>query len=395
MALTWYLADLASGEVIDVLPISAQSLDRTISAATSTTLVLQVADPQMPPNWANLVDGRRQMLVPVDTTPDGEDVPLLGLLFERIEVGEPTVPVAVRSLEHALSTLYCWDHAFAQVDAARILATLAADVLVPSWGFELDVTDTGLLLDQEYYWTEDRTLASAADDLASAEGGIEWMVRLEWADDTHTRFRKTLESGPSVGRDMRTTVIENPMLAARMRSRDWSEFGTHVIATGDGSGDSRPMSGQVVDTEAIAAGVPRRDVRHPASSVDDDRVLDVIADGEAVRRRYGTRSWEVQIITADPSSPRVGRDFDAGDTVYMDLGPWWSTPRRGFEQGFGVGRFGAGLFGLGEGGVVAEPFMVDPAEWRGPVRLAGWRATIAGREITHVTPVFWDEQENH
>lgn len=400
MALTWYLADLKTGQVIDVLPVAAQSLERTLNTPTSTTASLYVKDPTMPPNWSNLIDGRRQMIVPVETAPDGVDTPLMGFLPERLTVGEPTVPFQMRTLEHALSTVYCWDHYFEHADAAQILATLCQDVIVPSWGFELRVTDTGLKLDQEYYWTEDRTLASAADDLATAEGGIEWLARIEWADDDHTMFRKVLEIGPSVGRDMHTTVIENEHLSSRTRPRDWSEFGTHVIATGDGSGDSRPMSREVVDEDAIEAGIPRRDVRKSASSADDEALLDVIAAGEANRVRYGTRSWELEIIAADPHAPRVGRDFDAGDTVYMDLKPWRESNIRSFRQGFGVGGFGSGAFGVGEGAMDEEPFVIDPATWHGPdggpapARLAGWRATIAGRAITHVTPVFWDEEDD-
>ncbi|TSD68140.1 hypothetical protein [Aeromicrobium piscarium] len=402
MSLTWYLADLQSDQVIDVLPLSVGSMERTISAATSTTASLDIKDPTLPPNWSSLVDGRRQYLVPVDTAPDGVETPLLGYLVERVIPGEPEVPFALKSLESALELLICRDHDFTQVDASQILATLCSDVLasreIGGWRFELDVTDCGLLLDQDYYWTEDRTIASAADDLTSAEGGPEYLVRVTWADDDHTRFRKTIEIGPQVGHDMATTVIENGDLSSRTRPRDWSEFGTHVIATGDGSGDSRPMSQPVVDDEAMDAGVPRRDVRHAASSVDDEAVLDVIAAGEAARRRYGTRSWELEIVAAADHAPRVGRDFDAGDTVYMDLGPWWRSNIRRFRQGFGIGRFGAGAFGVGEGSVSDEDFLIDPAEWRNPdgtpapARLAGWRATVQGRTITHVTPVFWDEE---
>ena len=363
MTLSWRVCDLKTGDVIDELPLRVGDLSRTISTKTTSSATLDPADPACPPYWANLLDGMRTMLVPVD---DG--LPLGGWIIDTANVGDPSVPFGISSLEACADYVFCRDHDFYEGtdDEALALAALFADVIVPSFGFTLDVTPTGRTADHSYSWYEDRTVASAAAELASAEGGPEWTTRVAWEDGTQRRIVKTIQIGPKVGQTSPAVVFDDSHLASRVRRRSWTNRATHVVATGDGAGESRPMSPPVVDQAALDAGVPQWEARVPAATVDKTD-LPRVAENALLRRRYGTQTWDATLATAEKGAPRLGFDFDAGDTVSVEFDPR----------------------------ILPTGVVLDPASWHGTARVLGWRAQLTARTISQVTPVFWnpDDQE--
>jgi len=352
MTLTWYVADLKSGEVLEELPLVVTSpLERTVGAARTCAVRLPVTSATCPPDWANLLIGGRTMLVPVN---DG--TPIAGYLLTSAEAGGPEVPIGLTTLEAILDADYCPALDFVQTDESQVLADLVNDRLATQFGLTVDVTDCGKVSDHTYYATEDRRIGSAATELMSG-GGPEWMVRVEWEDADRTRFRKVLQIAPEVGRRIEATVFSDEHVSSRKRPRNWGpeKYATGIQATGDGSGDSRPISELVTDDAALAAGSPLWVDRVEASAIDGGPDLAEYAAAVLQRRRYGLQTWELELATGPDSTPRVGVDFDAGDTVTMQLGPTrW-----------------------------------DSAAWNGPARIQGWRASVQDNKLISMTPVFW------
>ncbi len=356
--LTWYVADLKTGLFVEELPLKADSLERTIGTKSTCTVNLDVLDPSCPPNWTNLVDGRRSMIVPVN-----DDLPLCGYLVTDAVPGSETVPLTLESIEAVPEYVNVEDAEFDETvdDEADIMAALFSQKITAGWGFELAVTKTGRKATQSYSGLEDRTVASAVSDLASKASGPEWITRIRWEDGTHRRFIKTIEIGPQVGREIQSTVIENMHLESRRRPRSWQKKAVRTIATGDGAGESRPMSTPVVDDVAIAAGVPPWELRVAATSIETDDDLDRVALQASIQYRYGTQRWELEIAQTEQSAPKIVRDYDIGDTVRLDL----------------------------------DPTEVDPAEYHGAARVIGWRATVQGGVLTNATPAFWAPDEGN
>lgn len=361
MSLTWYLCDLQSGDLVTDLPLSANgAIEKSLSESSSLGVTLAIHSDACPANWATLVDPMRAMFI----LDDGVH-PVQGYYVADDGAGEPTATFTLTSLEGLPFEVYCRTHDFF-TDDSDVIETLLSDVLVPSFGFELDITTTGKpeaeWIDRSYSFEEDRTVGDAISELSKARGGPEWTVRLRWEDATRRRIIKTIVAGPKVGATIESVVVENIHLDKRLRKGNYSRGNraTHVIATGDGSGAGRMMSSAHVDADALDAGVPQWEVRVATEGVEGDAQLDDIAFAALLRRRRGMRTWEMELALSS-GAPRPGRDFNAGDTITIDSGPMPD----------------------------------DPEEWRGLARVIGWRANIAGGDFSTVTPVFYEEPEEN
>lgn len=363
--LTWYVADMVTGDFVERFPFTTSGLERTIGARSTVTVGLDVSDKSVPRGWDQILDPMRALVVPVDN-----GVPLCGYFIESGgQIGTETTTFTLVSLEAIPERLYVLDGAFygptteadfyeGTDDEGDVAAFLLGE-MITGFGFELNLTQTGQTGDHSYSRFEDRTVASALADLSSQDGGPEWVTRIRWADQTHRRFIKTIEIGSRVGKDMQQTIFKNRHLTSRSRERSWARGAVRVIATGDGVGDSRPMSQPVVDEAALAAGVPPWQLRVPAPSISEESGLDRVAQAAAVRYRHGTESWELTIAQTERGAPRIVTDYDVGDRVVMDLGP--------IEE--------------------------DPRAWRGEGRVIGWRARVEEGEIVEATPAFWNPDE--
>lgn len=362
-AVRWLLADVKTGQVIDELPLALNGqLERSVSRKMTTSATLPVHDRATPENWANMLGAGRSMIVPILEDADG--LPAHAYLITAPEPGGPEVTLGLTSFEVVAEANYCYDHEFVGVDESRIVETLLTDSIAGEFGLTLDVTDCGRVSDQDYYWTEDRLVASAISDLAGKVGGPEWTTRIRWADAAQTRFEKVVEIGPQIGRRIESVVFENAHVArdGRRRGRDWTPgrgFATVVQAVGDGSGESRPMSALLADDALLAAGTPQWVQRVPAPTLEEQNDLDAFAASQLRLMRYGRQSWDLTLNVNEPGCPMPVVDFDAGDTVTMSL----------------------------------DPTDDDTASWYGPARVIGWRMGADGNELTTFTPVFWDPSE--
>lgn len=354
MPLTSYLCDLQSGDRITDLPLTfSGAVEKALSESSSIGASLAVKSKHCPPNWSTLIDPMRAMIV----LDDGVN-PIQGYYIGNDGAGEPEASFTLTSLEGMLNETYCRTYDFfeGEHDESDVIAALLSDVVVPSYGFELDVTPTGKSGDHSYSYYEDRTVGDAVSDLSKAVGGPEWTVRLRWEDATRRRIIKTIVVGPKVGAVIKSVVVENKHLTRRARNGSHSrgDRATHVIATGDGSGEGRLMSAAHVDADALDAGVPQWEVRLSTTSELTEAQLEQVAAAGLMRRRRGARTWEMELALSVKGCPRPGRHFDAGDTVTIDSGPTSN----------------------------------DPESWRGLARVIGWRAEIQGSDFRTVTPVF-------
>lgn len=361
MATTWFLHDLKTGAKVEELPLRPSgTIERTVGKASSLSLSLDVHDARCPANWVELMDPRRAMIVVVE---DG--VPLQGYVIAGDSAGEPTATWNVSSLEGVLDRINVRTHDFyeGEHDEAFVAQTLLADVIGPDFGFDIDAVATGKSADHSYTYEEDRSVGSALNDLASAEGGPEWTIRLTWADsERQQRIIKTIHVGPKIGVDATSVVFENVHLKSRTRNRSAArdDMAVRVQAVSDGSGPDRPMSEVFVDQDAIDAGVPPWEARVRVGAIDEVAQLNRIALAGLSRRRFGVRTWEMELALTMEGCPRIGHDFDAGDTVTIQT----------------------------------DPTFDDPASWHGTARVIGWRANVdADGNLSTVTPVFWEQPE--
>lgn len=357
--LTWYVADLKTGKFVEEFPFKTSGIERTVSQRSTCSVTLDVVDPSTPPSWQQIIDGRRALIVPVD---DG--TPLCGFTVEQITgIGTPTIGLTLVSLEGLPDSVYVTDLEFTEgdTDESEVARQLLTAKFTTGWGFTLNVTATGRSGDHVYSQFEDRTVLSALNDLAAQEGGPEWVTRIQWENSTHQRFTKSIEIGPQVGRVNTSVILEDHHLQVRTRDRSWNRRAVSTIATGDGSGDSRPMSSPVIDREAIAAGVPPWEMRVAATSIESEDGLDRFAQSAAAKWRYGTSAWSLEVNQMVTGAPRVAHDYDIGDVVTLDLR--------------------------------ANEF--DTTEYSGPARLVGWKASVMDGRLTTVTPVFWTPDDEN
>lgn len=375
MALTWLLCHVQSGDRITDLPlIVTGDLECTVSTATTVQAQLNIHGPTCPPDWATIIDPMTAMLVPVD----GQHPLGVAYVIDADSYGDPTGTMTLNSIESILDSVFVRTHEFWEFDPedsvspgddeADALATLLSDVIAAplttpgTFGFELDVTQTGKCADHAYAFEEDRTLLSVANDLSKADGGPEWTMRIRWADSKRNRFIKTIHIAPRIGAVTPSVVVENHHLDGRIRSRSFARGNraVHVIATGDGSGPDRPMSKPAVDVDALDRGVPQWEARVQTTAVDDLAVLDRIAVAGLRRRWAGVVTWDMRLALTKRGCPRVGRDFDAGDAITIE----------------------------------SKAMPNDPVEWLGLARIIGWRASLDGDgNLKTVTAVFYEAPE--
>ena len=355
--LTWYLADLKTGRTIEEMPFKAGNLEASVSKVTTSSVALDLADPSCPTNWAQLIDGRRSMLVA-----DDDDTILGAYLFtEAPDIGGPTVSFQVSSLDAIFDRINVGTFDFTEGvdDEADVAAALLGHKVTTEFGFEVAVTKTGTSANHSYSHFEDRKVGDALSELAAQAGGPEYVVRLRWEDETKRRVVKTVEIGPQVGHDRVSTLVEDLHLAQRRRSRSWKYCAVETIATGEGTGESRLMSDTVLDDQAVAAGIPRWELRVSATSIADEDGLGRVAVQAAKQYRFGTQVWNLEFAQNMPGAPRLGADYELGDVVTLGL----------------------------------ETTRWDPMSFHGTARLIGWSAEVAGRALVKVTPTFWSPDQ--
>ncbi|MGH8965001.1 MAG: hypothetical protein ACRDXB_06690, partial [Actinomycetes bacterium] len=178
---------------------------------------------------------------------------------------------------------------------------------------------SGTKRDRVYHDDEDKTVASILQDLMGVEGGPEWTIDLEWADETHTLLTPTVRVRDRLGAasDLPEAVFELPgPVTAFAYVEDYTgDHGANdVLAVSSGEGDARPTSTHQVAQDLLDAGWAVFEDRFtPSTSITETATLDVHAAAELAAVRDGLH--ELTLDAHLDTAPRVGEQFRLGDDV--------------------------------------------------------------------------------
>jgi hypothetical protein len=315
--LAWYGCDARTGGIIEELPLKvSQALSRKLGTSTSCTADVPLAG--APAGWVEATTPGACMAVAVDTA---TDTPIwAGLILTRTGGSRGTASIALATPEAYLDRRYIGNIALTQQDQATVMTALMATPLTDGLCFVMDAPPTGVLMDYTAADSDDRTVLSGMQEIMGQAGGPEWTIDVAW-NAQHTGFVLPVRVRPAIGlqTDQPEGTFDFPGSVSDYSLIESYEAGrgaTVVIARGEGEGVSRATSGVYTAADQIAAGWPRWVYRYtPASGITDPAVLNSHAASALALMKAGSQVWTVQASAS--RAPRIGRDFNLGDTVRL------------------------------------------------------------------------------
>jgi hypothetical protein len=368
MTYSWLSVEVLTGRVIaELTDLECDSVSKQIGESTTATASFPLSA-KRPENWqrALLEGGSAFVLV------DEEHLvaPWGGMVLRTTPDESDKVPVSLATYETYLGRRYVGDVDYDQVGAVDIIVDLLQKfVLTGSNGgipmrIQVEGPSRGIVVDQSYQDSADKTVLSALQTLSSLDGGPEWTISWETLDSGQTFTPVFRVSGTKLGSRVpdgmsaaATFEIPGPVTAVSL-DRDYTDGNgaNDVMATSTAAGTARPQSSHVVTPDLQR---PTFELRFtPDTDVDDDDVLQSHAVSQAAAVADGTRTLALQSAVKD--APRLGVDWSEGDDVGYVVG--------GFD------RFDRDLVPAFPGGI------------SGTVRAVGWVLDLDGLE--KVTPVL-------
>ncbi|HEX5542462.1 MAG TPA: hypothetical protein VFX60_13025 [Micromonospora sp.] len=320
----WLGCDLVTGRIVEELPALSPSgaISRRIGAHASAGFSLAL--PDAPEGWESATDPGRTMIVAL-----ADDEPVwAGMVLTRKGGSSETAELGCATPEAYFDRRFTRDHSWTQRDEASVIAAgLIGDTQIDGIGLTVDAPPTGVLRDREYADADDATVLSRLQDLMAVVGGPEFTVDVRWRAGT-TRVELVARVRPRIGvqTDRPSAVFTFPgdVVDYTLHESYENGKGANVVrARGEGEGEDRYTSRDMVATDLLAAGWPRYEHRFtPSTSITSQDVLDGHAMSALDIMRAGARVWE---LTANAiEAPRLGRDWGLGDTVALDV---ISSPR--------------------------------------------------------------------
>lgn len=367
---SWISVETRTGLVIEeLLDFECQSVSKQIGDGTTASGSLTLHQ-KTPENWRRALLEGGAALVLIDD--QAEDVVVWGGIITKTAPDHTDkVPVNLATYETGyLSRRFVGDVDYTQTGAVDIIVDLLTRyVLTGSNGgipmrIVVEGTSRGIVLDQSYSDTADKTVLSALQSLSALECGPEWTIGWETLDAGATYTPVFRVSGTQLGTrasddlgPAATFEIPGPVTEVSL-DRDYTEGGgaTDVMATSTGSGAARPQSDHVVIRDPNR---PTFELRFtPDTELDDDAVLNSHAAAKAAAVRDGTRTLALKSSVRD--APRLGVEWSEGDDIGYIVG--------------GVAPDGTDILPAFPGGL------------SGVVRTAGWVLDLDGLE--QITPVL-------
>lgn len=283
-----YSIEVQTGEVVDQLPLTpSRDLTRVLQGYGTGSFSLPLADPACPAEWVQRTLPGRHMIVSCADAP-GEPIVWAGYITQRTRSLEPVVTLDTATLEHYLLRRYVPNLSFKQVDQALILRRLA-ELAGGTEGISLsyDTPLTGKLRDRNYASDENARAYQRMQELANVIDGATWTIDVEW-EQPGRRVRKTFRTGtPMIGDQSASpeAIFDLPGAITGQISFEerWGEgqAATHVVAVGDGEGDSKLFSSPVIDTTYEDMGWPRLEEREMYSGVKEVATIESHARADA------------------------------------------------------------------------------------------------------------------
>lgn len=318
---TYHVADFVTGDVLDTLPLSGE-VSKVIGEAGSQSWSVPIADPRMPPNWIELLQPVRTMIVA-----EWRGRLIQGWIVVGLKIGEPVVEINAATLERAAERVFVRDGEWYAVDEAQIAAEIATQVLAPDGGWQVEYTTTGTVTDAVHATDAAVTVKSALDTLGATETGPRWMADVAWQPGFEgSRVQKRLRVARSFGGFRARARFTGAAIDSYSRAIDWSSDFAALRVWGStegttGTGVSSPHASTKLDQgwhpwEAFAS----------FTNLDDEQ-LDSRAAGALAEREDGAVVWEVTCRIDD--APQLLDDWSVGDTVTIAVEPSEIDPTGG------------------------------------------------------------------
>lgn len=315
------ICELTGGNVLDELPMVITSdLTQYLKMYGEGDLALPLFDARkrlISNTWEQSILPGRSLILVVD---EQDRIVWSGIPQKRQRNPKYTVQLPCRTVEATLIDRYVPTRNYVGIDQARIFQGLLESTSAGGIGLDYDCPDTGIVRDKAYNSDENARVYDRINELSNLINGFDWTINVEWADDAHTRVRKVARLGyPHLGN--RTTnpvhVFETEQNVEDFDYQEpWGQgdAATHVMAIGDGEGNSKLMSTPVIDTAREAAGWPRVEERRNFSGVTEKSTINSHARALA-NYLFGGQ----QILTLTARNPSAGQDFTRlGDMALGD-----------------------------------------------------------------------------
>lgn len=310
---TYHVADLVTGQVLDTLPLSGE-VAKTVGEAGTQSWSVAVADERTPPDWLDLLQPVRRMIVA-----EWRGRLIQGWVIVGLKVGEPNVEISGATLERVMEKVHVRTGEWYSVDEAQIAAEIAAQVLVPAGGWLVEYTTTGTVAD--YYATTDGavTIKSALDTLGATETGPRWTVDVEWlAGQEGMTVRKVLRIARELGTYRPNVRFSGAMIGSYTRAQDWSSDYAALRVWAATEGTTGTGFAGPYDSAKLAAGWHPWEAFVSFTDLDDSQ-LARRAVAALSEREDGATIWELACQLDD--APLLLDEWTVGDTVTIAVEP--------------------------------------------------------------------------
>jgi hypothetical protein len=321
--ISWHSFDLRTGRRgPQLVTQTLGSVARTIGEASDGSLTVlcwdQVAQAAVP-GWDSATLPGRTMLVALD---ENEGLVWGGMVTRRRSDETAWVGCDLVTLEGYFDRRYVKDHTYTATSQGAIVSgILTADVIPTGVAFTIDAVSS-TPRDRTYVDDDDKTALSILQELMGVDGGPEFTVDLQWANDAHTFLTPIVRVRDRVGASSAVPdrfEMPGPVTGLSYVEDFTSDNGANdILATSSGEGDTRPESQHAVATDLLAGGWARFENRfEPSTSITNTSTLDAHATARLATMRDGLA--ELTLTARLDQAPRPGVDFYLGDDVTASL----------------------------------------------------------------------------
>lgn len=316
--LAWYGCDLRSGQIVEELRSITVSQALTGKLCSSSTAAVSLTLDGAPREWEAATQQGRTMLVAVDKL-TGQPIGAW-IVLTRAGGSDPTVDLGLVSPEGYFDRRYTGTYS-ATDDQAAILTGTGAPLMVSAPPFVFDAPATGTTQMYSVSDGDDRTVLSVWQEITDA-GGPEWTVGCRW-NDARAGFVLPVLIRPQIGNVTTTPdpVFDLPGCISSYTLTESYETGkgaTRVTEYGTGEGLSRLRSDVLSADDLLAGGYCLFEYRGtPADAVTDPNQLTATARTDLAAMRTGSAVWTVTATASQ--APRLGRDFNLGDSIGVQV----------------------------------------------------------------------------
>jgi hypothetical protein len=309
----YHVADLVSGQVLDTLPLSGE-VSKQIGEVGSQSWSIPIADPRTPPDFHELLQPVRTMIVA-----EWRGRLVQGWIVVGLKFGGREIEISAATLDRVTEKVHVRTGEWYSVDEAQIAAEICSQVLVPEGGWTVEYTTTGTLTDAYFSTDGAETLRSALEKLGATETGPRWIADVRWIPgDEGARVQKILRIARELGSVRPEARFSGQMIDTYSRNHDWSgDFAALRVWGATEGSTGTGVVGPYSSTKLSSGWHPWESF---VSFTDlDDPQLTRRAQAALTERENGAVIWEATCRVDD--APQLLDDWTIGDTVTIAVEP--------------------------------------------------------------------------